>query len=65
MKYKQNVQPYYTPSQSPSIQHLPPLFLTPPDVASPEMSLGFLMSLDRLFGYFGPSVVITRTHTVK
>ena len=37
--------------QSPSIHLLPPpLFLTPPDIASPEISLAFLMSLDTLLG---------------
>jgi len=55
------MQAYYSPPQSPSI-HLPPppLFLTPPDIASPEISLAFLMSLDTLLGYLCFSVVILR-----
>jgi hypothetical protein len=55
------MQAYCSSPHSPSIHLLPPpLFLTPPDNASPEISLAFLMSLDTLFGYIGFSVVILR-----
>jgi hypothetical protein len=58
MNYKYRMQAYYSPPHSPSIHLLPPpLFLTPPNIASPGMSLAFLMSLDTLLGYFGFSIL--------